>query len=480
MAVGGGPADRSVVRSEKGTDRRTSRLWTDRSATLAVSLTVVLVLSLFAVPVGGAPPEDPGSSTAGGSPGGEANGGSDGDSGGDDESDADGDGGSNAAGGSGDSDGGASSDSGPAGPTNAGGNGAGSPEHSTADGNGAGPPEHSNAGENGEGNGTNGAEPGEAGPPDHSNPGGDDSGGPSVTVSSEDDDRSPGRSSDAPPSSVVEVSVKGAEAGDDVDLDVSPSAVEDDAVAFEGISLTVKRDGDFTMRVTNSREPLPGSPAFDPEEAAESLGRIRLDHSITNEEVEEVSYTFRVSKAHLRATDTDFEDVSLYRHADGRWNELPTDVVGETETHYVFSADSPGMSEFAIGAKRPSFDAYWADVEAGSVEAGDVVSVSGRVTNHGGADGVYDARLLVDGEVVEQRSVTIAAGGTRQVNFRTRMDRPGERAVAINERTAGEVTVTARQAESGSGSVDGGLSVVFDRLLDVGQTIGVLPAPGGG
>jgi hypothetical protein len=276
---------------------------------------------------------------------------------------------------------------------------------------------------------------------------------------------------------VVDVAVEGAAAGDQVSMDVSPSSVEDQAVAFDGISVRVKRDGDFTMQVTNSRAALPGSPDFEPPAQAESLGRVRLDHSITNEEVEEVSYTFRVSKAHLRSTDTDPEDVALFRYADGGWSELPTDVVGETKSHYLLESDSPGMSEFAIGAKRPDFDTFWADVEADSVDAGETVTVRGRVTNDGGADGVYDARLVVDGETVAERSITIAAGGTRQINFRTELDRTGAKRISINGVAAGEVSVAEPPEDSGGDGTDPTLAVLVDRLLEVGHTLGITSPP---
>ena len=275
----------------------------------------------------------------------------------------------------------------------------------------------------------------------------------------------------------MSVSVEDARAGDRLDLDVSPSETEDEAVAFEGVSMTVTDGGDFTMQVTNSRERLPGSPAFEPGQTADSLGRIRLDHSITNEEVEEVSYTFRVSKEHLRETDTDPEDVALFRYADDEWNELPTDVVGETETHYLLASDSPGMSEFAVGAKRPDFDTFWADVDAGSVDAGETVTVRGRVTNDGGADGVYDARLVVDGETVATRSITIAAGGTRQINFRTALDRPGDRRISINRVSAGDVSVEEPPDESGAEGSEPTLTIVIDRLLDVSHALGITAAP---
>jgi len=281
----------------------------------------------------------------------------------------------------------------------------------------------------------------------------------------------PGQSDGTPRPSVVDVSVGNVEAGDDLSLDVSPASVEADAVAFDEVSITAKRGGDFSMRVINSQDPLPGSPDFVPGDAAEALGHIRLEHTITNEQVEDVSYQFRVSKARLRSTGTDPEEVALYRFSKGDWTALPTDVVGESTTHYVFEAQSPGMSEFAVGAERPAFDTYWADVNANSVDVGDGVSVSGRISNVGSADGVYQASLRVDGEVVSTRTVTIAAGGTRQVNFETSFDSAGPHEVAIDGVQAGEVTVEAQPEGTDAASLDQAIAVGFEWVLNVGRSL---------
>lgn len=452
---------------------------------LAVGLTIVMVLSLFAVPVAGAPPKDAGPPNGNGNSGGGNGNKGAGNGGG---SDAGSNSGGNSDNGGNGNSGGAKS----AGKDNGGGGGDGA-GHDTgnsdpaSDGKGnsngvgssgdTGPPDDPGP-PGGAGSPGDAGQSGEAGPP--ADAGSPDRGGPTVSVSTgppgdsgegRPPDAPPGQSDGGQPSSVVDVTVQGAEAGDDVSIDVSPASVEDEAVAFEGISVRVKRGGDFTMQVTNSREALPGSPDFEPPAAAESLGRVRLEHSISNDEVEDVSFTFRVSKVRLESTDTDPETVTLYRYSEGGWTALSTDAVGETDSHYVFQADSPGMSEFAIGAQRPEFDTYWADAVQASADPGEAVTVSGRVTNVGAADGVYEASLTVDGEVVSTRTITIAAGGTRQVNFRTDFERSGTYAVAVDDVSAGSVTVEARSAESDGESLNRVAPVSFQRLMDLGRAL---------
>ena len=247
----------------------------------------------------------------------------------------------------------------------------------------------------------------------------------------------PGPDADRSGPSVVRVEVSGTAAGDRVRANVSTAATGDDEAAFDAIALTVERGGDFDMTVTTSRGPQPGSPAFDPGDGADALARVRLGHTIDNADVDDVSFTFRVAKDRLRSTGTDPEEVALYRHAGGSWTALGTDVVGETASHYVFAADSPGLSEFAIGAKRPKFDLF----RAGSLERDGRATVYARVTNVGGADGVFEAALALDGDVVATRSITIAAGGTRQVSFAVPRDRAGTFRVTVNGVSAGAVSV---------------------------------------
>ena len=347
---------------------------------------------------------------------------------------------------------------------------------------GNGPPDHAN--------GVNSGVGAERGPPAEGD-GPSPDGGPTVRVSRgpPDDpgrgdqfDGPEGRPGDPPRTSVVDVSVSGARAGDDVSIDVSPGPATAGPVGFDEVSLTVRRGGDFTMQVTSSPGPLAGSPAFEPVDAAESLGRIRLGHSITNEEVEGVSFVVRVSKARLLETGTNPEDVVLYRFADREWTPLPTEVVGETGTDYLMEVDSPGLSEFAVGASRPSFEAFRAEASARTVEPGERVRFSGRVANVGSADGVYQASLVVDDEVVETRRVTVAAGGTRQVNFHWTFDRPGSHSVRLGTAAVGEVVVEAPDERSRRPAVGRALSFTIDRVLDVGRALWTpwdVPAVGG-
>lgn len=162
-----------------------------------------------------------------------------------------------------------------------------------------------------------------------------------------------------------------------------------------------------------------------------------------------------MSKAKLDDRGTDPSNVALYRFNEGTRTELPTQQVGETATHYVFAATSPGLSDFATGLKRATFQLTDAKVSGSSVVVGDDVAVRVQIENVGGADGTYLVELGLDGEQIASQLVTVAAGGTRIVTFHPTFEREGTYRVAVNDVFAGEVSVAAGTTATGGSQPDG-------------------------
>ncbi|WFN33911.1 lectin like domain-containing protein [Methanogenium sp. S4BF] len=69
---------------------------------------------------------------------------------------------------------------------------------------------------------------------------------------------------------------------------------------------------------------------------------------MTDEEVGEAEFSFRVPAAWLRAEGLAPADVALWRFHDGAWQELPTSIIGEEGGWVSFTAITPGFSTFAI------------------------------------------------------------------------------------------------------------------------------------
>ena len=235
----------------------------------------------------------------------------------------------------------------------------------------------------------------------------------------------------------VNVTVEDAPAGETVEVDV-PSTGAD--VAFDDLAIEVERDGGFELALTSSEDSF-AAPALEGRPGTVPLGYVRLEHSIANTDVGNVTVTFGVDAERLDNANLDPEDVALYRYSEGSWHELPTELVSKEDGQYVYSAVSPGLSEFAAGAKQPSFEVPTATVETDAVTVGDEVAVRVHIENRGGADGIYTANLSFDGKVIDSRDVSVAADGSRVVTFREAVDSPGTYAVSINSVQAGEVLV---------------------------------------
>lgn len=236
----------------------------------------------------------------------------------------------------------------------------------------------------------------------------------------------------------VNVTVENARANATVPVDVP--AAPDAAVVFDSLDVEVKKDGPFTLNLSTAPTPRE-APGLNRTNATVPLGYVHIEHSIADEDVGNVTITFRVNESLVAAANATPENVALFRFSEGNWTELPTELVGQDDGVYVYEAESPGLSEFATGAKRPEFKIPMATVSVTSVTVGEAVEVQVQITNVGSADGVYVAELSLDGAVVDEREVTVAAGGNRLVTFQRTLDQPGTYEVSVNEVAAGEVLV---------------------------------------
>ena len=272
----------------------------------------------------------------------------------------------------------------------------------------------------------------------------------------------------------ADVSVRSVEPNRSVPVEFGADSPSTDGVSFESIAFTPTEGGPITMNLTASRDPLPGAPAFDRPDNTSGLAHLRVEHSIANADVDGAVLRFEVAAARLDRLDTLPDEVALYRDQEGSWVELPTRVVRETKEGYVFVAESPGLSEFATGAKQPQFELRTARVTVERIRVGDEVRVRVRIGNTGGADGTHTTKLLLNEEVVSERRLTIAANGTRQVLFGHEIGRTGDYRVLVDGVPAGNVTVSNGVAGTGTAAADRPASDGLGGMSSVALGVGVL------
>jgi hypothetical protein len=255
---------------------------------------------------------------------------------------------------------------------------------------------------------------------------------------------------------LVNATVRNAEANTTQSLNLSWPLTRDDRVAVDALSFTPERDGNVTLSVATNASRFGDVPAFARADGTEPAGFVRVEHTIANEDVRNVTFALRVRRDLLAGNGTGPEDVALYRYGAGTWTELPTRLVGEGDTHFFFEASAPGLSDFATGVKQAKFRITDAVVTVTRIRTDEGTEVLVRVRNVGGADGTYEVELLLDEDVVDHRELSVAPNGTRQATFERSFDTPGSYRIHVNDRFVGNVTVnpagTATPGTAGGGA----------------------------
>lgn len=216
-------------------------------------------------------------------------------------------------------------------------------------------------------------------------------------------------------------------------------------VTLDTVEFVSNESATAAVNVTSSEDPLPSSPDFDISPETEGIGYFSIEHSGGNEALSNVTLTVRVQRSTVAEADASPDEIALYRYDGGRWVAQPTRFVREDGDAYVYQVLASGFSEWVAGTNRPEIRVSEAGVtvEASATDGGDRARIDARITNNGDADGVYVTRLLLEGEAVDERRVTVPDGGTVQVTFDRAFEDTGTYAVTVNNVTAGTVEVSA-------------------------------------
>ncbi|MFH1229170.1 MAG: PGF-pre-PGF domain-containing protein [Candidatus Aenigmatarchaeota archaeon] len=73
--------------------------------------------------------------------------------------------------------------------------------------------------------------------------------------------------------------------------------------------------------------------------------------NITDAEIDKVYFKFAVNKTWMNQSGVANSNISMYRWANSRWNELTTTFVSEDTYEIIYQAETPGLSYFMIGTK---------------------------------------------------------------------------------------------------------------------------------
>jgi hypothetical protein len=201
----------------------------------------------------------------------------------------------------------------------------------------------------------------------------------------------------------------------------------------------------FTQDVTEYADPGAADIPVPSGDDASVFGVVTVGSS---DGVEPASMEFALNRSTLQSAGIAASDVQVYHRVNGSWRAAETAVVAEQPDRVVYEADTEGTSAYAIGRIEPSFTVTRTSVVSEQASDGHRISVRGTVENAGSAPGTYDAQMLVDGEVVNQTSVTVPAETEQTVTLSTVMTTPGQFQIGFNDVDAGEVQITEGQLQT--------------------------------
>ncbi|ATW87115.1 PGF-pre-PGF domain-containing protein [Halohasta litchfieldiae] len=237
----------------------------------------------------------------------------------------------------------------------------------------------------------------------------------------------------------------------------------DDTPAFEG------RAVGFT-RVDH------GSAAGDTEAGDEAS---EADAAGEDSEVASATFEFTVSASRLDEIEVDADDATVYRHHDGAWQPLKTDVVDRDAESYQLRAETPGFSMFAVGLQEADLlSVNGASATRSSVDVGAPIAVSATVENTGRWNATGSIELLANNATTASEPVTVAAGDSETITLETSFDEAGVYELRIGTTNAGTVVVGDGASTAGEGSADQGStdreSTVSDATGDGESPLGAL------
>lgn len=186
------------------------------------------------------------------------------------------------------------------------------------------------------------------------------------------------------------------------------------------------------------------------------------------------------------------ETLENWTESDYRWIHLATSTGASSDQLQAntglleINASSGGGGSGGIGGggigggggspADPEFSVTEAGLSSSEIAVGEDVDVTAKIEETSGdRGGQFTAELVVDGEVVDEQTVTVFGGGSEDVTFTRSFDEAGEYEIEVSDATAGTLTVSeSGPGESGDEAsfevTDASLS---DTELEVGDDLDV-------
>ena len=257
--------------------------------------------------------------------------------------------------------------------------------------------------------------------------------------------------------------------GEGVTFDAGAMEIVGGDVTLDRVRIESATGGDVAFETVGRPEPFASAGPLNDSRGAVPRGYFEFDHAFTGEDVSRVRFSVSVDRDYLNETGADPDDISLYRRSEsapGGWERLETERVDPAvrrlldlpEDRVHVTAPTDEFSVFAVATDRARIRATDASLDRGTVDAGESAVVRATVANEGRDDGARDVTLTADGEPLATQRVELDPGESATVAFEAAFDEPGEYDIAVDDASAGTLSVGDPAGDGGgddSASVGG-------------------------
>jgi len=145
----------------------------------------------------------------------------------------------------------------------------------------------------------------------------------------------------------LNITIKSTEAGKITNVTITKT--ED--IAFRKIDISIANVANYVKIKIQKLAGLPASVTHEIEGKVYHYIEI-TKQNITDTDINKVYINFAVNRSWLDVNNINYNNITLYRWANNVWNALKTILIVETATEALYSAESPGLSYFAIGTTQ--------------------------------------------------------------------------------------------------------------------------------
>ncbi|WP_135303127.1 PGF-pre-PGF domain-containing protein [Haloarcula amylovorans] len=213
----------------------------------------------------------------------------------------------------------------------------------------------------------------------------------------------------------------------------------------------------FTQRVTTYSDPAESEARLPGNASSSVVGVVTVG---STDGVGATTMRLAVNRSRLRAAGLDASDVSIYRQNGSTWERVATTVAEKRVDAVVYEASVTGAATLAVGRMEPSFSLVDTSFESVDSDAGQRIVLEGVVRNEGSVGGEYDAAMFVNGERINETTISIPAAAERSVRLSHDVTEPATYKIRLNDADAGSLVISESQVGSGpnetAASGDGG------------------------